>query len=159
MVDTILSVSIKGQGKARKQNVIAFAGTVTLAQLQGWATDYLPKLDAVENGVIESASVTLGLTLPGGLKTSPTDEAQRVNQAALLAFTNSTRYVHDVYVPGMPMAAFTPDGSLDLEFAGVGAMLDDYTTGVDVSGTTIKPTNGSGEALIALDHGKFTYLK
>lgn len=157
MADSLLSVGIRDVAGGTKTINIFFPEATTLAQVQGFATPVLGYINGMIDGVIDYARVTLDLTLPGGLRTTPV-AGSTVRRGALFSFNNPTRYKWDTYVP-----AFDPDNltgtTVNLNAATVDEFILAMVAGVDVSGTDIEPTNGSGEDLTSLDHADETFRK
>ena len=59
------------------------------------------RLDAISGLAISDASVQLGLTLPGGIKTTPTAD-YRTDAGGLFAFSvTGSEYRTSIYVPGI----------------------------------------------------------
>lgn len=105
----LLSVQVTDADGKVKTMPLYFASTTTLAELQGYADDMLPLLDAVIDGKITQATVTLQLTLVGGLKGSAVD-GNRVREGALLRFpADNTIYKHGIFVPSWKNTGFAGD--------------------------------------------------
>jgi len=85
--------------------------STSLADIQTAMNTLLPELDAVIDGVILRSFVTIGLTLPGGLKGAAID-GQDVHNVALNAYSAaSTLYRWSNYVPSWKAAGFN-DGTV-----------------------------------------------
>lgn len=155
--DNLLTVNITDDaGKPKTVNVF-FTASTTLAQIQGWATEGIASLDAMIDGVIESAEVTLAITLPGGLKTTPVANST-VRRGALLSFDNPTRYKWDQYIPTFTPSSM-PNGVVDQTAAGIVDWLGEMVNGVTVSAVLIQPTNASGEDLTDIHKATETFRK
>lgn len=99
----IISVTLQdedGQSAALKM-FADIASTDTIADLNTWAAAYLPKVDAITDGVIKSARAIVDLTLPGGLKSSAVSGAE-IERTGLFNFSvNSSKYRQSLDVPTM----------------------------------------------------------
>lgn len=115
---SIISFGIKDFTNGRKTLPIYFDSALTLTQAQAYVTTGAPLLDALIDGQIIDATVTLSLTLPGGIKSSPT-AGNTVREGALLSIeAASTVYVFDSYIPSVDNSHF------------IGNVLDDTDTAV-----------------------------
>jgi hypothetical protein len=111
------------------------AGTLTLAQITGYAQQMATLLDAVIGGKILGIGITLDAALPGGLKAAATATSD-VQEGALFTFTTATPYVDSVRVPAWLETLFTGK-EVNLAGTGVGAFRDGLLNGIDVAGTTV----------------------
>lgn len=111
----------------------------TLVQAQGFMTGFLPLVDAIIGGVIQDASVTFPLTMPGGLKTTP-DAGATVHRGGLFGYDNPSPYKWSQYVgsltPSLLIGKDVNVGDTD-----VAAYITAMESGITVSGTPIQPTN------------------
>ncbi len=97
----------------RKSFPVYIPNTATLAQAQAWITAGAPILDALVDAAIESVSITLAGTLPGGLKGSPVS-GNTVHEGALWAWdAAATNYEYGDYMPSVANGQFNLD-DLDL---------------------------------------------
>jgi len=111
------------------------AGTLTLAQITGYAQQVATLLDAVIGGKILGIGITLDAALPGGLKAAAVATSD-VQEGALFTFTTSTPYVDSVRVPAWLETLFTGK-EVNLAGAGVGAFRDALLTGLTVAGANV----------------------
>lgn len=127
----------------------------TLAQLQAMVDVFAPDIDAVVDSQITDVLVTLALTLPGGLKSSPV-AGNTVREGALLtAEAASTIYSFDIFVPSFANGKFT------------GNLVNDADTDVAALYTVITgpgvgynpPTDKDGNDLTAISKGVRTFRK
>jgi hypothetical protein len=73
--------------------------TATLAEIQALSDAIATEINPITGGVIESASVQLSLTLPGGLRTTALDDMD-IERGANFAFSAAnTAYSHTVRIP------------------------------------------------------------
>src|SRR5689334_18991201 len=140
-VPYLASIAITDATGDRKTMQVYFdPTTATLAQITTWLQNLALVVDAVSDGVIESMSLTLAVTLPGGLDTAPTGDVD-IERGALIGFDASgTPYRHSVWIPAFSTTMFTGD-LVDFSNAGVQA-LDDYLT-TTVTGITASDKFGN----------------
>jgi len=81
----LVSISLRDVVGKREPVNIWVSDANTVAEVQAWVETVISSLDAVTGSVIESASIRLALTLPGGLKTDPTDDYLN-REGGILAF-------------------------------------------------------------------------
>ncbi len=111
----------------------------TLAQVQGFVTAFAPLIDAIVGGVINEATVSFPLTLPGGLKTSA-DSGATVHRGGLFGFDNPSPYKWSQYVPSLTPTLFVGK-DVNVGDTDVAAYLTAMEDGITVSGTPIQPQN------------------
>jgi len=157
MADTLLSVGIEDDAGATKRANIFLPGSMTLAQIQGWSDVYQPLLDAVVDGKLTDAQVTFGLTMAGGLKSSPVADST-VRRGADFTFNNASRFKWPAYIPSWSLA-FIDSGNINIVDTDPADFLSAYVLGLVVSSTTYQPTNGSAFDLTALSKSKEAFRK
>lgn len=86
----------------------------TLAEIQTWVDAIAPEIDALTDGVVSEISVTIGLTVPGGLKADPLREALN-ERGGLISFDTSGPRRESVRIPAfnkvlMPGDSFSITG-------------------------------------------------
>jgi len=146
------SVSLRdyvGGTEGKKSFPLYLDDSLTLANIQTLFNTFLPDLDAAIDPVVESAQVSLNLTLPGGLKSTP-GTGTTVHEGALLHFTAAnTNYVYDPYIPGWSQAGFT------------GNVVDDTGVYATLIGEfiTLSLVDKNGNAITAFQDGKRTFRK
>lgn len=136
----LITFSILDDKSTRGQVNIFVPTGMTLAEYAAYVTATAPKLDLVTGGQIMSASLTLQMTLPGGLKASPIadDHIERgVNFPFACANTN---YRHTVRVPAFRATLLT-DGEVLVADQGVIDWIAKLTAGDAVILPTDKNAN------------------
>jgi len=153
MADSLLSLKIGDDAGKSKTLPVFFTSSVTPANIQTFLTAFAPLADAVIDGIIESASLTLDLALPGGLKSSPVEDST-VRRGAVESFANPSRFAWSLYVPSFSLTKIT-GGNIDIADADVVAFNAAYVTGA--GGFT--PSNGEGLDLTAMLHAAESFRK
>lgn len=127
----------------RKTIPLYVDASLSLANINTLLADFLPKLDTVIDPVIQDVSVSLQLTLPGGLKTDAVF-GQTVNNGANLSYdAAATDFAYGIYIPGWAEAGFAGDTVINTgDYA---ALIDDFVT--------LSITNQYGAALDAFITG------
>jgi hypothetical protein len=139
---SVIGVRIRDYIGGEKSLPLYILGTTSLADIQTAVNAFLADLDPVIDGKIEEAVVTIGLTLPGGLKSSPV-AGKDVHNGALLSYdAANTNYRFSPYIPSWEEAGFTGDtvlttgdyGTLEGEIAALftdkdGNVLDSFISG------------------------------
>lgn len=114
----IVSFGILDFTGGRKTLPIYFADPITLTQADDFISAGAPLLDALIDGQIIDAVLTLSRSLPGGLKTSPV-AGNTAREGALLSIEAAgTVYTFDSYVPSVSNSHF------------IGNLLNDTDTAV-----------------------------
>jgi len=70
----LLSYTLRDAAGLREAVPFYLTDDTTLADAQSWSDVVAAAMDDTTGSVIESASIRLSLTLPGGIKTDPTDD-------------------------------------------------------------------------------------
>jgi len=153
MADSLLSIKVLDDAGKSKTVPAFFTSSVTPANIQTFATSFIPLLDAVIDGVVESATVTLDITVPGGIKTTPVTDST-VRRGAVESFANPSRFNWSLYVPTFSLTKIT-GGNIDISDADVIAFNAAYVTGT--GGFT--PSNGAGLDLTAFLHAAESFRK
>jgi hypothetical protein len=121
-----LSYKIIGDQGDTKTLVVYFPATVTVTQMLSFSDDFAPLLDAVIDGVIQTATIKLAVTLPGGLRTTPVATSD-VHEGALLTFdVASTTFAFSHYIPTWRDYS---DDQVNLAGTGVGAFITELEDG------------------------------
>lgn len=144
MADSLLSIKVIDDAGKSKSVPVFFTSSVTPANIQTFATAFMPLLDAVIDGLIESATVTLDITVPSGLKSAPVTDST-VRRGAVESFSTPARFDWSLYVPSFSLTKIT-GGNIDVADSDVIAFNAAYVTGA--GGFT--PSNGLGLDLTAL---------
>lgn len=151
----LLSIQITDADGKVKTLPLYFASTTTLAELQGYADDLLPLLDPIIDGKITAATVTLQLTLVGGLKGAAID-GNRVREGALLRFpADNTIYKHSIFVPSWENDGFA--GDVVLTTGAYGTFQASISAGA--GDPVIEPTDEYGNDLNAMLNGERRFRK
>ena len=153
MADSLLSVKVADDAGKSKTVPVFFTPSVTPANIQTFFTAFAPLLNDVIDGVILSASMTLDLTMPSGLRTSPVADST-VRRGAVESFANPSRFAWSLYVPSFSLTKIT-GGQIDIADADVVAFNAAYVTGA--GGFT--PSNGGGLDLTALLNAAESFRK
>ena len=104
---SLISYSIKAAvGKPKSLPIYVPTSGLTIANAQLFSDDMAAALDAVTEGVIETASVTFTLTLPSGLKTTAVTNSD-IQEGALFSMTPAnTAYNQGIWVPAFLQSLF-----------------------------------------------------
>jgi len=140
----LVSISI-GAEDGDKSIPTYLPDSTTLAQAQGFLTGFAPLIDAITGGVIQSASVSFDLTLPGGLKTDQVGDVS-VHRGGLFGYRNTSPYKWSQFVPTLTESLFIGE-AVNVGDTDVGAYATAMEDGITVSGTAIQPTNEYGNDL------------
>lgn len=127
-------------------------GSLTLAQITGFAEGWATEVDDMTDIKIEAINVIIGVDLPGGLKADPVDYSE-VQKGALLSFAaTGTGYRHSIRIPGVTPSLFTGNALNDANehVAAVIAIMED---GVDVVGVDIEPCDRYENDIISYIEG------
>lgn len=131
----ILSYEILDDNNTPKSMPIHFPIGLTAAQIQSASDLYAPVIDAAIAGIISSVTLTLQLTLPGGLK-SVVSESCDAERGALLGFRcANTRYRHSIFVPTWPDAGFSGD-DVSGTFTAGNTLISDIESGLGTAALT-----------------------
>jgi hypothetical protein len=149
----ILSLSIlDDEGSLRAVNY-HLADTATLAQVQTFLDAHLNKLEALVGGVINSATINLGLTLTAPNNILPLVD-HPVDNGAIAGFSAvGTAYRHSIYLPTFRKSLITA-GVVDV----AGAFTTWYTSLLNGE-AVIDLTNKAGQSLQAFLSSKRTNRK
>jgi hypothetical protein len=102
----VISLGVVDYLGDRKTIALYLPDTTTVATINTVLSTFLPALDDVIDGKIDSASVQFGLTLPGGLKGSAIVGKDVHNGANLTFDVTGSDYSHSIYVPTWEEAGF-----------------------------------------------------
>lgn len=140
---TMLSYSMIDDAGKRDTVRVFLPANTSLADCQTFSDTFAADLDAVTGAVIESAAVSLALTLPGGLKVTAVADSFKQVGANWGCGAANTNYRHTVRVPAINPSLLV-DGQVDvaaqdiIDFgvdltAGVGAIdpCDEYGNDLD----------------------------
>ncbi len=141
-VVSVIGVRVRDYVGGEKSIPFYILGTTSVADIQTAVNSLLTDLDPVIDGKIEAAFVTIGLTVPGGLKADPV-AGHTVREGALLSYDAAdTDYRWSSYIPSWEEAGFTGNtvlitgayGTLEGEIAALftdkdGNVLDSFISG------------------------------
>lgn len=129
---------------------INIPGSFTLTEAQGFAADILPYLDAITDGAIQEAGISVAVTLPGGLQANPVQYCD-VQRGALFSWRTENNYNTSFRVPAFTPSKFsTGSKNVDTEDADVTNFVTSIITGTDVGGTMVTPSDYRGDDITAL---------
>lgn len=80
---------------------------LTVAEYQAMVTAFAPLLDTIVGSVLESASLTIDMNLPAGLKTDPVANIENQKGANLSFSAANSRYKHGMRIPGLLPTLFS----------------------------------------------------
>lgn len=127
-----------------------FPSSFTLTEIQGFATSFIPLVDAIVHGTIEEAGIALVVTLPGGLKANPVQYSD-VQHGALFSMRTDGNYNTSFRLPTFDPALYsTGSKNVDVEDSDVAAFIAACVSGLDVSGSMIEPSDYRGDDVTAL---------
>ena len=134
--------------------IIPVPATHTVAEMQAYVNTTAATLDVLTGAKINKASVSLALTLPGGLKANAVDD-HPLQWGANFAFdAANTPYRYTVRVPAIDQG-FVESGVVDTADPLVAAFVDDLETGDG----TVGPTDRYGNDLVTLIEAAATFRK
>lgn len=159
MAVSILSYTVRDADGDRKSVPFYWVSSdINTADLQDASDTLATFLDGVIDGVIESASVTLGIDLPSGLKGSPVANSE-VQKGALLHFTRAgTSKVWSIFIPTWTPSKFTGDVVND-GAAGVSSLTTTLVTGITESSGNVLFSDNLDNDLTAYRNGEKTFRK
>lgn len=142
MAVDLLSVSLRDEANQRGSVIFYWpAGTATLAEVQLFVDGVVPNIDAMSGAVIESASVSLGMVLPGPLKGAPV-AGHNIQNGANIAFAlANSQYTHSIRMPAVLESLIVPGSDIvDMTGTNEVTFINDVVSGVG----PVMPTNQFG---------------
>lgn len=141
-VVSVIGIRVRDYIGGEKSIPLYILGTTSVADIQTAVNAFVTDLDPVIDGKIEAAFVTVGLTLPGGLKSDPV-AGKDVHNGALLSYdAANTDYRFSPYIPSWEEAGFAGNtvlttgdyGTLEGQIAALftdkdGNVLDSFLSG------------------------------
>lgn len=122
----------------------------TVAQLQTYVDAIAPEIDALTDGQIDEVSVTIPLTLPGGLKSEPS--AGSLNErGGLITFDTAGPRADSVRIPAF-RRAIMPGNDISLADTDVAAFITRLTT--PSTAANIRPVSSQNYNFTAARGGK-----
>lgn len=148
-VVSVGSLSIVGIDGGRKSVALYFPATVAAADLILYMQEFAGLVNTATDGVIERIAVTVGVTPPGGLRTTPVN-GNGSEIGALLAFdVQDSDYSHGIFIPTWSNAGFAGKTVVNTgAYAAVIAALVTHTLN-----TTIGPSSEEGNDLVGFLRG------
>ncbi|MFB1502068.1 hypothetical protein [Thiocapsa sp. N5-Cardenillas] len=146
------------ESDTRTQSVAVYlpAG-LTLAQYQAYADVIAPEIDELTEGQISGIEMTVGLTVPAGLKESPVATSYN-ERGGLITFDTSGPRAESVRIPAMSRTIMTGD-EFSLSQTDVAALITRLTTNTDLSGTNVRPRTSQDYQFSAARAGKKSLRK
>lgn len=158
MAEVILcSISLRDYKGDQTTIPVFFPATFTQANIQAWLTSAAPFIDEVTGAVLQSASITLPLTLPGGL-TAEAVANDDLQEGANFSFNTVNRYNHLMRLPAIK-PAYTAGVSVDITDPDIIAFVGTITVGIDDGGTQVIPSDAAGGDITGLSSAKKTFRK
>jgi len=150
----IISVKIVDEN-GKSGNCVYYIPTgQALADILLQAQAFMTVLDAITGGVIQEANVTLGLTLPGGLKSTAT-ASHDINKGANIGFdVANTPYRTNIRVPAIAESIVTGEEVNITSGAGL-AFVSQVISGV----SPVLPSDKYGNDVVAALEGVVTFWK
>lgn len=136
---SVISVTVMDAAGSRESVRFPVAAAATLAEIQALSDDIVAAFEDLTGGFVESASVTLALSLPAGTRISASDDHYVQTGWNLGYSAADTIYKHTVRIPAVN-AALVTNGILN---TGNQAIIDFNTLMVAGDGTT-QPTDKYG---------------
>ncbi len=124
--------------------------TVTIANLQTFANDYLPLLDGITSGMIVGVKVDVPLNVVAGLKSAPV-AASEVERNGLFNFgLSGSKYKNGILVPSISESLLV-NGKIDLTNAAITnwiSFLHATTLGITIVSKFLVALQGLVDALL-----------
>lgn len=126
---------------------------MTIAEYQAFVTFFAPLLDSVLGSQIDSSTLTLNMTLPGGLKTEPVANIENQKGGNLSFMAANSRYKHSTRLPGLLPANFSGKSVLTT------GDMDTLIQGIIAGDATVIPRDRQGNDLTALASAVKTFRR
>ena len=116
------------------------SGTLTLAEIVGFAEDFAVLLDAVTDGLIAEMHLVIGIDVPEACKDNPVALSE-VQFGGLLSFTvDGSDYRYSARIPAMQSDMFVGD-IVDKTEEHVLALITAFEDGIIQGATPVEPCN------------------
>lgn len=115
------------------------AGSLTLAEIEGFAQQLAPIVDDVTDAQIVDMAIGLNAALPGGLKSSPVANSNN-QEGGLISFNTDGPYKYSYRVPAWYQAGFS-GAEINQSETNAAAFITAMLSGLDVSGTQVIPSD------------------
>ena len=123
---SVVSFAIRDYVGGKKAVPFYVPASMSLTDVQSGVTTMAAALDAAIDGSIDSVRVSIGLTLPGGIKGSPVN-GHTVREGGLLGFdAQNTDYKYSEFIPTWEEAGFA--GNVVLTSGVYGTFQDDVVS-------------------------------
>lgn len=151
--DQLLSIATVDIDGRRRSDTFFFQPAATLADIQTFATAFIPSYDDVVVGLVQEARVTLNLALPGPLKGAAVANGDN-RVSGLFTYSAGVRRAYGQYIHGLLPTLFNGDkvDTTDLLISTIEAAFR-----VGLGG--VAPSDGYGHDLLALLSTKKSLLK
>ena len=159
MALTLVSLGIR-DADGDKDTVAMYipTGSLDIADFQGFVDTVAPLVDAITDGVIESASITVGATLPGGLATDPVAGCEVQKGGLFQLSANGTPYTHSVRIPAMTPSLFSGD-AINLSDTPVSNFTSVLVNGTTPNTSLVSPSNKYEMDLTSVKSGVKSFRK
>lgn len=149
----LIAFKITDAAGRAKSAVFPVNSDATVTEMNAFVSQIAPLVDNCIDGILSAATVTIALSLPGGLGSTPADD-KLVEDGGLLAFDAAdTDYRSSIWIPAIADTAV--DNYKTIANAGSIATL---VTAI-LSGTNCNVQDKHSNALTAFLSGKRTYRK
>lgn len=159
MALTLVSLTIR-DADGDKDTVAMYipTGSLDIADFQGFVNTVAPLVDAITDGVIESANITVGATLPGGLNDTPVAGCEVQKGGLFQLSANGTPYTHSVRVPALTPSLFTGD-NINLADTAISNFTSVLVSGTTPVSTLVSPSNKYEMDLTSVKAGVKSFRK
>lgn len=140
---TTITYSMVGEDTDKSSNFkVNIASSVSIANAIIWAQDFAKKVNAATDGAIVGISMSTDVSLPAGIRSTPTD-GSRAERKGQLLFRSTNGYPTGFAIPTI-LEALVLDGThkLDVEDDLLSAITTAIITGIDLTAAT--PVAGTG---------------
>src|SRR6187549_120220 len=144
-VVSVLSYSIVDDDGNAKSMPLYIPASVAISAIQSFSDTLAPLLDDCIDGVINAVTLMVGLTLPGGLKSSPV-AGSNVQEGALWSFdVTASNYNFSIFVPAWAQTFFSgPQVTLEDTEPGL------FATQIVSGSGGVTPTDRQGGDLVSV---------
>lgn len=159
MALTLVSFTIR-DADGDKDTVAIYipTGSLDIADFQGFVNTVAPLVDNISDGVVESAHITVGASLPGGLATDPVAGCEVEKGGLFQLAANGTNYTHSVRVPALTPSKFSGD-AINLVDGDIAAFTAILTNGTTPNASLVSPSNKYEMDLTSVKSGVKSFRK
>jgi len=151
--DQLMSIATIDEAGRRRTDTFFFPPATTLADIQLYASAFILTYDDAVVGIVDEATVTLNLSLPGPLKGAAVAGGDN-RIAGLMTFDNGSRFKYGQYFHGLLPSLFLGD---NIDMTQLLATQLDAAVRAGLGG--VAPSNGYGFDVGALVSTKKSLLK